>query len=64
MPDDLYTQWLQIPAGDRPPDHYTLLGLPRFCGDRGKIEFAASGRMETLDKYALHPDRGKAGSQP
>ncbi len=56
MSADLYTQWLQIPAGPRPPNHYALLGLPPFCDDVHKIEEAAGRQLERLDRYALHPD--------
>ena len=59
MADDLYTELLGIPPGPRPPDHYALLGIPLFCGDSGSIEAAVEKRLETLDQYALHPDRAK-----
>ncbi|MCC6579589.1 MAG: hypothetical protein IT440_04050 [Phycisphaeraceae bacterium] len=63
MAEDLYHEWLSVPKGKRepgiPPDHYALLGLPRFCHHAGAIEEAARRRLETLDKYAIHPDRTK-----
>jgi len=57
MAKDFYTEWLRIPAGRRPPDHYGLLGVPRFCRDQDAIETAARARLSSLDQYAMHPDR-------
>jgi hypothetical protein len=57
--DDLYTQWLGVPAGARPPDHYALLRLPRFCSDLEKIEAAAQRQLDALDRYAIHPELPK-----
>lgn len=34
---DVYKEWLGIPAGTRPPDHYTLLRLVQFEDDVEKI---------------------------
>ena len=34
---DVYKEWLGIPAGTRPPDHYTLLRLVQFEDDIEKI---------------------------
>ncbi len=59
MAIDLYTQWLDIPPGPRPPDYYTLLGLPRFCADPARIEKAAHDRLDQLDQYALSPQRAQ-----
>jgi hypothetical protein len=59
MPEDLYSQWLDVAPGPRPPDHYTLLGLPVFCGDASAIEQAARTRLARLDRYAIHPDPAK-----
>lgn len=56
MAQDRYTQWLRIKPGDRPPDHYTLLGLERFCEDAAQIEKAAHEQLDKLDQYALSPD--------
>jgi len=56
MTDDLYSLWLKVPPGERPPNHYALLGLPRFCDDVPRIEAAAQKRLDGLDRYALHPD--------
>ena len=59
MGDDLYTAWLDISPGPRPPDHYALLGIERFCRDQDVIETAARARLSQLDEYAMHPDRAK-----
>jgi hypothetical protein len=56
MMEDLYALWLKIPPGRRPPDHYTLLRLPRFCDDLHQIETAAQKQLDVLDRYAIHPD--------
>ena len=56
MSADLYTTWLQIPPGRRPPDYYALLGIRRFCRDQDVIEKAVRVRMDKLDEYSLHPD--------
>ena len=57
--EDLYTLWLKIPAGVRPPDYYTLLGLEMFCEDSERIERAAYGQIEKLRPYEGHGDRDK-----
>jgi hypothetical protein len=59
MAEDLYSKWLGLPPGRRPPDHYALLGLPRFCKDRQAIDAAASTQLGKLDAYSIHPDREK-----
>lgn len=56
MAADFYTQWLLIPPGLRPPNHYLLLGLPPFSASAREIEEAANRQLERLDRYALHPD--------
>lgn len=56
MTKDRYTQWLKIPPGERPPDHYTLLGLPHFCEDAQRIAQASHDRLDELDKYSLSKD--------
>ena len=59
MADDFYAIWLGIPPGARPPDHYTLLGIPRFCDDHDVTEKAARAQFAKLDKYGIHPDPQK-----
>lgn len=38
MPLNVYKDWLGIPEGDRPPDHYELLRLVRFEDDEEKVQ--------------------------
>ena len=47
MPDsfDPYSEWLGIQGGDRPLDHYSLLGLKRFESDPELITRAAVAAM-------------------
>ena len=59
MAADLYTEWLGIPEGRRPPDYYALLGLPRFCKDKFRIDRAASEALARLDRYQLARDPAK-----
>ena len=56
---DLYTDWLGVPEGDRPPHHYDMLLLPLWTRDANAIEEAARKQMDRLDKYSVHPDRAK-----
>jgi hypothetical protein len=58
MAEDLYSLWLKVPPGARPPDHYALLGLSRSA-DRATIESQVQARLDVLDRYALHPDPTK-----
>ncbi len=37
MAIDVYKEWLGIPEGNRPPDHYELLRLVKFEDDTDKI---------------------------
>jgi hypothetical protein len=62
MDQDLYTRWLGIAPGERPPDHYTLLSVPLFTHAPNAIEAAARAQMEKLDPYAMHPDREQRDS--
>lgn len=52
-PGDLYTAWLGIAAGPRPPDHYALLGLERFEKDPEKVRAAARERMKQVRARCL-----------
>lgn len=40
-----YQAWLDIPATEQPPDHYTLLGIRRFETDSQVIKRAAEKRI-------------------
>jgi formylglycine-generating enzyme required for sulfatase activity len=53
---DLYAEWLDVPPGDRPPDHYALLGVPRYCDDADQIDAAVSRQLDRLDRHSLQPD--------
>ncbi len=58
MSDDLICTWLRLPAGNWPPDHYVLLGLPPGEGDHNRIQAAVHERLEWLRCYQLtHPDQ-------
>jgi hypothetical protein len=52
MSFDPYLEWFRIKPslrqGDAPPDHYVLLGLPRFETDVERIHEAALKRMQSL----------------
>lgn len=49
---DPYQQWLGIPEGPRPPDHYTLLRLVRFEDDAQKIDAHYKKLNAHVRKYA------------
>ncbi len=50
---DPYRAWLAIPDGERPPDHYVLLGLPVFEADQGRIKKAFFQRQELVHRYEV-----------
>lgn len=49
---DVYKEWLGIPEGDRPPDHYTLLRLVQFEDDEEKIQSNYRKLNAHVRKYA------------
>lgn len=49
---DVYKEWLGIPEGDRPPDHYTLLRLVQFEDDAEKIQSNYRKLNAHVRKYA------------
>ena len=51
-----YQKWLDIPPQDQPPNHYRLLGLELFEGDRATVDAAAKSLMGFLQKQAAGPD--------
>lgn len=57
MSEDLYTKWLNIPPGVRPPASHVLLGIDNNTSDTRAIDAAAELRMEELDRFALSSDR-------
>jgi hypothetical protein len=57
MDRDLIRSWLQLPPGDWPPDHYTLLGLEPGESDSARVEQQVHERMQRLRSYQLtHPE--------
>lgn len=52
MAIDVYKEWLGIPEGERPPDHYTLLRLVRFEDDVDKIRQHYKKLNAHVRKYA------------
>ena len=57
MERDLYAEWLGVPVGHRPPDHYSLLGLKRFESDTETIHSSAlrqSARMKERQLDSRH----------
>jgi hypothetical protein len=49
---DVYKEWLGIPEGDRPPDHYTLLRLVQFEDSEEKIRKNYTKLNGHVRKYA------------
>lgn len=49
---DVYKEWLGIPEGERPPDHYQLLRLVRFEDDPQKIQAHYRKLNTHVRKYA------------
>ena len=49
---DVYKEWLGIPEGDRPPDHYTLLRLVQFDDNEEKIRKNYTKLNVHVRKYA------------
>jgi hypothetical protein len=52
---DPYHKWLGIPPGDRPPDHYRLLGLAAFESDADVVAAAADRQMAHVRTYQSGP---------
>jgi hypothetical protein len=56
MNDELIRNWLQLPPGPWPPDHYTLLGLEPGQAEPKRVEQEVHRRLETVRHYQLtHP---------
>ena len=49
---DFYKEWLGIPEGQRPPDHYELLRLKRFEDDLDKVRAHYKKLNTHVRKYA------------
>ena len=58
---DPYTEWLEITDAGRPPDHYTLLGIPRLESDTQVIAHAADVRMAKVRKIRPGPHAAEWG---
>ena len=57
MSHELISVWLQLPPGNWPPDHYTLLGLNPGETDLTLVEQRVHERMQMLRCYQLtHPE--------
>jgi len=57
MKHALICAWLQLPENRWPPDHYTLLGLPRGVADPARVEDCVHERMGGVRHYQLaHPE--------
>lgn len=60
---DVYKDWLGIPDGPRPPDHYTLLRLVQFEDNTEKIRElpqAQHARPQVRDRTILDSLSGTA----
>ena len=49
---DFYKEWLGIPDGPRPPDHYELLRLKQFDDDTAKVRANYKKLNAHVRKYA------------
>lgn len=52
LPLDVYKDWLGIPEGPRPPDHYQLLRLKQFEDDPAKVQKNYKKLNEHVRKFA------------
>jgi len=52
---DPYRQWLGVPSGQRPPNHYALLGLSLFEQDPEAISNAADRQMAYVRTHQTGP---------
>src|SRR5688572_18331391 len=50
---DFYHKWLGIPADQRPPNHYQLLGLQEFESDSDVIVGSADRQMRHLRTFQI-----------
>lgn len=50
-PFNPYSDWLEIPLDEQPPDHYRLLGIRPFERDPNVIASAADGQMKRVRRY-------------
>jgi hypothetical protein len=59
MATNYYSILLGLPGNTADPDHYTLLGIERFCSDTTQIEAATTARLNRLDQQTLTQDEAK-----
>ena len=58
---EAYRDWLHITPEQIPPDHYTVLGLPRFVHDEGRLKEAIQERVRIVRPRCLkYPELGTA----
>ena len=58
MKPDLICEWLGLPAGTWPPDHYRLLGLEPGESDAERIERRIHERLDAVRRYQMaHPEQ-------
>ena len=58
MKSELICEWLGLPAGPWPPDHYCLLGLTPGEADARLIEQSVQQRLESVRRYQMmHPEQ-------
>ncbi|MFH0983652.1 MAG: FHA domain-containing protein [Planctomycetota bacterium] len=55
--DDPYSEFLDLPPGDRPPHYYELLELEIFCAHHERIEHAVRKQFRKIKPYQDHPER-------
>jgi hypothetical protein len=58
MSHELICEWLGLPAGTWPPDHYRLLGLEPGESDAERIERCVHERLDAVRHYQMmHPEQ-------
>ena len=55
--EDLYTRYLHVPPGDRPPSLYQLLELELFCSRPERIQHASRKQFRRIKPFEDHPDK-------
>jgi pSer/pThr/pTyr-binding forkhead associated (FHA) protein len=55
--EDLYSKYLDLPAGPRPPNLYQLLELELFFSEPERIQTAARKQFRRIKPFEDHPDR-------
>ncbi len=58
MSHEIICEWLGLPAGTWPPDHYSLLGLEPGESDAERIEQRVHERLDAVRHYQMkHPEQ-------